>query len=75
MLKGKSIIELTDVHTGKKEIYEDETYKNSYHEIGENDFFNKVFFHELGHASFDNSFFKSSATSFFKYSRLLAIIS
>ena len=24
MLKGKSIIELTDVHTGKKEIYEDE---------------------------------------------------
>jgi hypothetical protein len=24
MLKGKSIIELTDVHTGKKEVYEDE---------------------------------------------------
>ena len=24
MLKGKSVIELTDVHTGKKEIYEDE---------------------------------------------------
>lgn len=24
MLKGKSIIELTDIHTGKKEIYEDE---------------------------------------------------
>ena len=24
MLKGKSIIELTDVHTGEKEIYEDE---------------------------------------------------
>lgn len=45
-----------------KEIYEDETYKNSYHEIGENDFFNKVFFHELGHASFDNSFFKSSSS-------------
>ena len=24
MLKGKSVIELTDVRTGKKEIYEDE---------------------------------------------------
>jgi hypothetical protein len=24
MLKGKSTIELTDVHTGKKEIYRDE---------------------------------------------------
>ena len=24
MLKGKTVIELTDVHTGKKEIYEDE---------------------------------------------------
>ena len=23
MLKGKSVIELTDVHTGKKEVYED----------------------------------------------------
>ena len=23
MLKGKSVIELTDVHTGKKELYED----------------------------------------------------
>lgn len=45
-----------------KEIYEDETYKNSYHEIGENDFFNNVFFHELGHASFDDSPFKSSSS-------------
>jgi hypothetical protein len=24
MLKGKSIIELTNIHTGEKEIYEDE---------------------------------------------------
>ena len=24
MLKGKSVIELTNIHTGEKEIYEDE---------------------------------------------------